>query len=64
MLCSVALLTQMVEHRITLKCKFKRYVKPMKDPMHWVLALVKGIREKKTTACRLVSFAAARAGVT
>ena len=45
MLCRLVLWTQMVElnRELTLKCKLKCYVKPMKDPM--AFALVKGIRE-------------------
>ena len=33
MLCRVALRTQMVNRELTLKCKLKCYVKPMKDPL-------------------------------
>ena len=37
------LLVDWWNRELTLKCKLKCYVKPMKD--HWALALVKGIRE-------------------
>ena len=43
MLCRVALGTQIVEQRITLKCKLKCYLNPWIT--HWALALVKRNRE-------------------